>query len=194
MADKLTAIFEKYRMNPSDLAAMSNRWFTQQVTLLNQGRTNVNLLMRNREEMKASKLVPGSMYLFQYTALGAKTLPYYDMFPLVIPFSGDKTSFTGLNLHYLHPQLRAGLLDRLMGFATNDALDENTKLRFTWNMAAAAARNRHLTACVKKYLFTQVNSQFMKIKPTDWSGALMLPVESFVGASKQRVWKDSKKL
>ena len=195
MASKLTEIFEKYKMHPADAAAKSQAWFNQQLFTLNQTKVNANTIMRqsNTELSRVNKLVPGSMYLYEYSALNAATLPYWDKYPLVIPFRQVSGGFYGLNLHYLTPQLRVILLDKLMTFATNKTLDKTTILKFTWQTAAAAAQNKHISACVKMYLSTQVRSVFMYIKPIDWVGAMMLPVESFQGASKSQVWKDSRK-
>lgn len=192
--DKLTEIFEKYKMNPQEAAKKSKNWYDQQLNLLNRTKINPTLLMQNREEMKRiGKVSPGSMYLFEYDPKNAETLPYYDRYPLVIPFRQASGAFYGLNLHYLHPQLRVALLDKLMIYATDKNLDENTKLKFTWQMAATAAKNKFIAGCVKMYLLNHVESSFMKITPDNWVGALMLPVESFVGASKTRVWTESRR-
>jgi hypothetical protein len=49
-------------------------------------------------------------------------------------------------------------------------------------------------ACVKHYLDSQVQSRFLNIKYPDWVTASLLPVERFVGASKQQVWQDSREM
>lgn len=195
MTDKLSKLFEQYKMNPREAAQKSKNWFTQQVNLLNATKINSSMLMKSRNEMqRAGSITPGSMYVFKYSALHAETLPYWDRYPLVIPFSQGKGSFHGLNLHYLHPQLRVQLLDKLMMYATNADLDENTKLKFTWHMAAAAAKNKYIGSCVKMYLTQQVQSQFQKVLPEYWTAALMLPLESFQNTSKQSVWRESRRV
>lgn len=199
--DKLSKLFEQYKMNPGDAATKSKAWFNQQVVLLNATKINPSLLKMNRDEMsKVGRIMPGSMYVFEYDPkyaeeiLAQKEHAYYDAHPLVIPFRQVPGAFYGLNLHYLHPQLRVKLLDGLMKFASNKTLDENTKLKFTWQMAHAAAKNKYISSCVKMYLTHQVRSQFMKIEPEHWVGALMLPIDSFVGGSKQGVWKESTRI
>lgn len=195
MADRLEKIFETYRMNPSDAAKKSKVWFEQQMMLLNSQKVTHATLMKNRPEMSMkSRIIPGSMYLFQYDPLHADSLQYYDSYPLVIPFRQVQGGFFGLNLHYLHPKARVMLLDSLMSFATDKNLDEDTKLKFTWQVAAHAAKNKFIASCVKHYLIPQVQSQFMKINPPDWAAALMIPCESFVGASKQHVWAESRRI
>jgi len=193
--DKLSELFEKYKMNPIDAAAQSSTWFNQQVALVGRTRIQPTLLMRTREEtQKVGRIVPGSMYVFNYDPLHADTLQYYDTYPLVIPFRAVKGGFYGLNLHYLHPQLRAKLLAKLMMFATDKQLDDSSRLKFTWQTASAAAKNKFIEPCVKHYLSAQVQSQFIKILPDYWASALFLPVESFVGATKQQVWKESRRI
>ena len=198
MTTNLAKIFETYRMSPREAALQSKTWFNQQLFILGQTQATAEAMMRQAKLAKAIKkktdFIPGSMYLFEYHAKHADTLPYWDRYPLVIPFRQVQDGFYGLNMHYLAPQFRVALLDRLMTFATNKTLDENTKLKFTWQTAAACAKNKSITSCVKMYLTTQLQSQFMFIKPEDWVGALMLPTESFVGASKSSVWKESRRV
>ena len=55
-------------------------------------------------------------------------LPYYDKFPLVFPWRRLEDGFIGLNMHYLPHFHRVQLLTRLMQFATNKNMDENTRI------------------------------------------------------------------
>lgn len=193
--DRLSKLFEQYKMSPHDASLKSKTWYQQQIALLSGTKINKTTLMSGRPELKrTTKIVPGSMYLFEYDPKHAETLPYYDRFPLVIPFRQTHNAFYGLNLHYLQPQLRVILLDKLMIYATNKNLDETTKLRFTWQLASAAAKNKFIGSCVKMYLVNQVQSQFLKVLPEHWVGALMLPTEQFVGASKGQVWTESRRI
>lgn len=193
--DKLAKIFDTYRMAPHEAATKSREWFNQQLFILNQTKLNASSLMSQARDLKRTgRLAPGSMYIFEYDAKHKDTLPYWDRYPLVIPFRQVRGGFYGLNLHYLAPQLRVALLDKLMIYATNKNLDENTKLKFTWQTAHAAAKNKYIVSCVKMYLTQQMESQFMFIRPEDWVSALMLPIESFQGANKAQVWKESRKI
>ena len=128
-----------------------------------------------------------------YDAKNKDTLPYWDKFPLVFPFRAVKGGFYGLNLHYLPYRLRAILMDRLLQFSNNSKFDESTKLRYSWDLISSASKFSLAKPCVKHYLMTQVKSPFVKIHSADWTTALMLPVERFVGASASAVWAESKK-
>ena len=52
-----------------------------------------------------------NLNMFIYSPKFAKTLPYYDTFPLVMPLELAEGGFYGLNFHYLPYALRARLLD-----------------------------------------------------------------------------------
>ena len=62
----------------------------------------------------------GEMYMFSYDPKYKDVLPYYDMYPLVIPIEMYADGFLGLNLHYLPPLARARLLDSLKKVANNN--------------------------------------------------------------------------
>jgi hypothetical protein len=47
--------------------------------------------------------------------------------------------------------------------------------------------------CLKRYLLQNIKSQFLRIDANEWDIAIFLPVESFIGATKQKVFSDSKK-
>ena len=85
------------------------------------------------------------------------------------------------------------LLDKLSDTTSNDTYDENTKLKINYRYLAAASRVFEATPCIKRYLFTQIDSRFLEISADEWDIAALLPVESFVGASTSKVYADSRK-
>jgi hypothetical protein len=147
----------------------------------------------NEANLVSDKVVPGYMYMFVYDPKHKKTLPYYDVFPLVFPFERTKNGFLGLNMHYLPYPLRIALMDRLMVYASDKNMDEMTKIRYSWATIARTSRFSLAKPCVKEYLASHVQSQFRKVPSQDWFTALMLPVEGFVNASTTKVWADSRK-
>ena len=54
------------------------------------------------------------MNLYYYMPKYEKTLPYYDVFPLVIPIKRLPGGFLGLNFHYLSVPLRMKLMEKLL--------------------------------------------------------------------------------
>ena len=141
-----------------------------------------------------SKIEIGSMYLFRYDPKHKDTLPYYDRFPLIFPINTAKGGFLGINFHYLPPQLRAKLMDGLYGVVTNQNYDETTKIRASYGILNGAAKYKEFKPTVKHYLDSQVRSKFMYVNPAEWDIALFLPTAQFVGATKQKVYADSRRI
>jgi hypothetical protein len=134
----------------------------------------------------------GNMYMFMYDPKGKKSLPFYDRFPLIFPIGPAPGGFYGINLHYLHPRLRAILMDRLMtDVISNEKYDHTTKLRLSYKILQSASKYRYFEPCVKHYLKSHVKSRFIYIYPAEWNMALFLPTEQFEKKSKQEVWKAS---
>jgi hypothetical protein len=149
-------------------------------------------LMTDRQRLRNSSMI-GKMYFYFYDPKTKDSMPYYDRFPLVIPIERYNDGFLGLNLHYIHPKNRMILLDKLSDTTSNDTYDENTKLKINYRYLAAASRVFEATPCIKRYLFTQIESRFLEITADEWDIAALLPVESFVGANTSKVYADSRK-
>jgi hypothetical protein len=149
-------------------------------------------LMKDRDRLKNRSMI-GKMYFYFYDPKTKDTMPYYDRFPLVIPIERYNDGFLGLNLHYIHPKHRMILLDKLSDTMSNDNYDEKTKLKINYRYLAAASRIFEANPCIKRYLFTQIESRFLEITADEWDIAAMLPVESFVGATTSKVYADSRK-
>jgi len=139
-----------------------------------------------------SRQVYGSMYNFQYDPKTKATLPYYDRFPLCIPVQKAKGGFYGLNLHYLHPLIRAQFLDELYDITNNDKYDRTTKMNVTYQLLKSTSKMRFFKPCLKHYLSNQIQSPLLLIEPADWEIAIFLPTESFRKVDKNTVWSESR--
>ena len=167
----------------------SQQWFTSQIRNFATAPTPQKLSTSGN---LTSTLMPGNMYLFFYDPKGKDTLPYYDRFPLVLPFAKTPDGFLGLNFHYLPPILRVRLLDRLMVFKNTKDMSEKTKLKFTYSVISNAAKFDLSKPCIKRYISSHVRSRFSLITPEQWVTAMLLPVERFEKVNKEQVWRDSK--
>ena len=136
----------------------------------------------------------GKMYFVYYDPKHKATLPYYDKFPLIIPINRYKDGILGLNLHYLPPSLRAKLLDSLYDTLTNQKLDENTRMKVSYQILNSAAKFKHFEPCIKRYLGKHFRSRFVRVPPEKWTPAVFLPVESFEKAGNKKVWSDSRRI
>lgn len=184
----MATVFDKINQSAAG-QQKSAQWYQSQVKKL--GAINANQLMK--EGVLTNQIFPGFMYMFFYDPKLKDSLPYFDRFPLVLPFRKVSDGFYGINLHYLPYMMRFKLLGYLSEYINDQSIDENTKLRMNWRMLTSSSKLGPVKACVKHYLVDHVQSRFLKIPYEDWVTASQLPVEKFVGSTKDRVWKDSKK-
>lgn len=133
------------------------------------------------------------MYCFYYDPKWKKELPYYDRFPMIFPIHMESDRFLGINLHYLPYNLRAKLMDALYSLETS-ATKGQKKLQISYSILKAASKYEAFKPCIKEYLKSHVRSRFVKIDHTEWDIAIMLPLERFEKATKQKVWAESKKI
>ena len=141
-----------------------------------------------------SKMWLGKMYFFVYNPKHKMTLPYYDMFPLVLPVERYSDGFLGINFHYLAPKERAHLLDEIKIFVNDKTLSEKTRIMLTYDMLRGFTKFKRAKPCLKRYLTTYMRSQFISVTPDEWGPSIFLPVENFKKMSKKAVWMESKKI
>ena len=141
-----------------------------------------------------SKMWLGKMYFFVYNPKHKMTLPYYDMFPLVLPVERYSDGFLGINFHYLSPKDRAHLLDEIKIFVNDKTLSEKTRIMLTYDMLRGFTKFKRAKPCLKRYITMYMKTQFIPILPDEWGPAIFLPVENFKKMSKKAVWMESKKI
>ena len=151
------------------------QWYRNRIKEL--GTPNTAELLRSGKLSKQP--TPKHLNMFIYAPKYAKTLPYYDTFPLIMYLKSAKGGFYGLNFHYLPYAMRARLLDA----AGQDKLS-----------VSAVEGNRLTKPTIKRYLYGYLRSMCLKIEPEDNLTAIMLPVQRFKKASTATVWADSRKM
>tara|TARA_Y100000389_G_C17442032_1_gene509205 strand:+ start:492 stop:1067 length:576 start_codon:yes stop_codon:yes gene_type:complete len=182
--------FENIRTNAGD-KDRSFRWYQDAVRKLANNIDSYSGATRSDLGEFTNKLEPGNMYMYVYDPKFKDTLPYYDQFPLCLPFDDMTGGFVGLNLHYLPPLLRAKLLGELLNY-TDKELSDKSKIEVSWSTLKSFSKFPGVQPTVKKYLYSQVNSRFLKIHPEHWKASIFLPTQNFVGASTQKVYRDSR--
>ncbi len=170
----------------------ARKWFRD--TAQGYKKIDERALMRGDKDRLRNVPAVGSMYMYYYDPKHKQTLPYYDRFPLVFPYKKVPGGFMGINLHYLPLVYRAKLMDALYDVTNNNKFDETTKLKMNYSVLNSASKFKYFAPCVKHYLTDHLRSRFLYVYPSEWDVALFLPTERFEGASKQKVWADSKKL
>jgi len=173
-------------------SSSARQWFRDKAKSI--GKVSDTKILKDDKERLKSRTAIGSMYFFVYDAKHKKTLPYYDKFPLIFPVDRAPGGFYGLNFHYLPLPLRAELMDALYDVTNNDRYNETTKLKLSYNILKNAEKFELFKPTFKRYLSSQVRSRFVKIEQSEWDIAIWLNSENFQGASKTKVWSDSKKI
>jgi len=196
MAKKSTLldVFEKNQYDLKTAVKKSRAWFEQQVLIMTRQQLTPQRVLNGNPAQLVTKIMPGHLYMFVYDPKTKAELPYYDRFPLVFPFRKTPDGFIGLNMHYLPYPLRINLLDNLLTYASNQRFDETTRLKYSWALIDGMSKYAAAKPCVKQYLVGHVRTQFRQVESSNWATAMLLPVERFVGASKQEIWADSRKI
>ena len=158
-------------------------------------RRNVRSIADNvtaRKLMNQGKLIgrpsQGRLNMFFYDPKTKARLPYFDVFPLVLPLEPIKGGFMGLNFHYLPYLLRFKLLERLQKFA-DGGMKSSTKILASYD---DVKRINLVKPTIKKYLYSYARSQFLRIDFDEAALAAYLPVQQFRKAGTGKVWADSR--
>lgn len=170
----------------------AQKWFRQKALEVKQVQRTPLLSGKNKNFVRSINTESiGSMYLYNYDPKWKEKLPYYDLFPLIFVLEVYNDGWLGLNLHYLPPYYRAKLMDALYT-VTLVSSNEKMKLAANYSVLKGASKFKFFKPCIKRYLTGHVRSRILFIEPEQWDTALMLPLQKFVKASEETVWKRSK--
>jgi hypothetical protein len=133
----------------------------------------------------------GGLYFYYYDAKTKKELPYWDRFPLVIVLEKYSDGFLGLNLHYLPLKYRIIFMEKLMDYAVLNEEGDVKRIRITYDILNSTRRFKEFQPCLKRYLTSNIKSKILVVQPNEWDIALFLPIQQFMKAKPERVWKDS---
>lgn len=176
MANKFDNLLRSTAVNLASQALKADDWFQDSVR--NISRKSIADSVFKKDSIPRV----GNMYMFVYDPKYKKTLPVYDIYPLVFPIEVYSEGFLGINLHYLPPLARIGLLRALDDTKNNNKYDESTRLVVSYRLLKAySTRFAGVENCIKRYLFGHVRSSFNYVQPTDWEKVALLPLQRFVG-------------
>jgi hypothetical protein len=170
-------IFDEIKNSNKYSANNSAKWYRRKLNQLGGKFVTADRTLQDQSRL-TNNLVLGQMFLFKYDPKLKAKLPVYDIFPLVIPFNRDSTSFTGLNLHYLSYGSRFALLKKLSYFATD--YEESKRVNLSWQLLSNFTKFPEARQCVKKYLYSHVQTRFLYLDYEEWPTAVLLPFEKFV--------------
>jgi hypothetical protein len=169
----------------------SRNWFRKKVKEL--GDVSPTKVLKDDALDPVSSEIAGNMYMYFYDPKYKKELPYYDRFPLTIMIEPAPGGFYGLNLHYLAPGVRARFLDALMETAPKTMTDRS-RLKLRYNLLKSTQKFKEFEPCFKHYLTDKIKGRLVRVPMTEWEIAIFLPTEQFKKASKDTVWRNSRKL
>ena len=174
---------------------LSIKWYRQKVQDLLPRPMVRPMIREGLQEGKVTKRPNfGMMNLFYYRPKAAEKLPYYDIFPLVIPMGRRlNNGFVGINFHYLSVPQRWALLERLQAFQTPselDAFDSEEGMGEVVSLFWSQIKKiRGVRPIVRRYLTEYMKSRFLRIEISEMIIAASLPVERFYSG----VWGKKKR-
>ena len=75
-----------------------------------------------------------------------------------------------------------------------DISDPKSRAQVSWSLLNSSSKYTGVAPCVKHYLSNHVRSGFYNIPNDQWLAAVMMPLEQFQGANKQKVYADSRRM
>ena len=182
----MASVFDTIKQRAGD-TEKSATWYRTQVNKIASNKTAGQLFREGKLQGRPSV---GRLNLFGYNPKFRKTLPYYDVFPLVLPLEPIKGGFMGMNFHYLPPLLRFRLLERMQARASDRRFDSNTKFEVNYDDVKSI---KIVKPTIKKYLYAYCQTGFLRINADDAAVAIYLPVQRFKKAPEATVYADSRK-
>ena len=186
MANILEQIDEIGKASKNEIKPAS--WYKDQIRQLGLNTIDTQRLMK--EGKLTSRALPGFMYLFKYDPKD-KNIPYYDMFPLVIPFRRVNEGFIGINFHYLPFPIRLNILKEFEKYAVNKNIAEKTKVRLNYRLIESSRVFRFVNPAIRRYNNQQLRTRLLTIPFKDWNVASQLPVQRFRKATMETAIRDS---
>ena len=161
-------------VDKADGASKSASWYRRAVGSISDRITARKLIRQNKLIGRPSV---GRLNLFVYDPKYKQTLPYYDVFPLVLPLETIKGGFAGINFHYLPPNQRFTLLTQLQRFNVQGGkVNSSNRFDVSYNRIKKLPLAK---GCIKKYLYSHMRSQFLKIDYDEAALAVYLPIADF---------------
>ena len=148
------------------------------------------------------------MYTFNYVPKHKDILPYYDSWPLIIPyrhFSGGKIH--AFNLHYLPPKLRIKLLWRLSALITTEDISDGQQspegdnpeyydfgnLNIRWDFTGRGGL-KLIRRCTRTYIINNIRGKLIEFPTQTWPVVSFLPIARWRKEKDPRkIWKDNKR-
>lgn len=204
LKDMNHAIMEETKKSGSSQGA--TEWFIDalrngQIQLPDSHDVTVSLLSNNKNTASKRYMeLPGRMFAFMYRPKTRAELQYYDITPLIITLPTENTdrsgNILGINLHYLDPDLRAELIDRLLRLSSRRTGEKDPPkgvgyFRINYDLIRTI-RFVFGMPCIRSYDPGKIIGRPVLIPSNQWGNAVALPCENFVKARGRRVWVETR--
>ncbi len=163
------------------------QWFEEKaLSVKNGGSARNRILDATERNADINNEFVGGMYFFRYDPKYKLTLPMYDKYPLAVVIERYNDGFLGMNLHYLTRGQRGSVVRLFNDFYAKKKLFTGpiagSGKQTNWDLVQSATNGLQSFSkeCVKRYLFTHVRSQFIKIRPDEYDIAVQLPIDEWV--------------
>lgn len=115
----------------------------------------------------------GTLCHFAYDAKLKHTLPYWDMYPLVIIADyQDGNRVLGYNMHYVPYGARKQIMDQLW---KHMEYQPQARIKANYYYLKGLGMIDMMKPCIHSYLYTHMQSQFLEINPINWYKVLKIP-------------------
>lgn len=162
-------------------------WFTTKLTSPKNMNTSVarnKLLNAETRWTDNDSTFVGGLFFFKYNAKTKDKLPVWDKFPMAMIIDRYTDGFLALNMHYLPKGRRAALIGIVNKFKGDNKMSNVVKAQAkNWQYmknSSGGVATGYMGKTVKRYLFTNVRSQFIRIDPDEYDKAIQLPLEEWV--------------
>lgn len=190
----MSGLFEQYdNLLPAEIQEKTSEsldWFRKNLRKITLREDQVS--RSQGETASPSNMRTGEMFMYMYDAKYKDLLPWYDRFPLMILLEKSPKGFLGLNLHYIAPKYRAVLLEELYKYSTDEDLEEGARFKLTYELLKSVSKLKYGIPCVKRYLWSHIDSRIQRVLPEHWDVVSMLPLQRF-NTNANTVYADSRR-
>lgn len=186
-------IFKQKNPYTKKHSAAAIDWFRKYITRA-YNRIKTSQMFRDRDMWVAPTQVEiGKLYCWEYDAKHKDTLPLWDAFPMVFPFSEytakDGTNILlGINVHWLPPAVRAAVMIELLKVKTSTRFTKNTKLEISWDVLKSLAQSKAYKHAVHAYRLDHFRSVAVEIPSQSWIPCIFLPLARWQKGSNRKAW------
>jgi len=157
-------------------------WFTGKLSSLKPG-SRGRLLSAEERWTDDTDVFVGGLFFFKYDAKTKDRLPMWDKYPLCVPIDRFADGFLGLNLHYLPAGRRNTVITMVDAFKKDNKLSNTVRAKaknWQYMMNTTNVGEAYFRKSVKRYLFSNVRTQFIRLNPDEYQKAVQLPIEEWV--------------